>query len=153
MKSRKEKTMIRIIATLLGIFLLAGCASEGRFISSRLPNSCGGTGHTFVLIKYGDSHIAAKAVITVRAGKELQYRLIPDRGSSPVDYEDVLVTITSKVPPNPLDGSWVEAAGSYDSSGGVLKVCVPNSTTATEYYYKIDVATVGELDPRADVQL
>jgi len=132
--------------------MLASCAKEGKFLTSGLPNSCGSTGHTFVFIKYGDSHIAAKAVIRVRPGKELQYRLVPDRGSSPIDYEDSVVTITSKVPPNPADGTWVETNGSYDSSGGVLKVCVPTAPTATSYYYKIDVADVGELDPRADVE-
>ena len=143
--------MARIITTLFGLFLLAGCASEGKFVSSKLPNSCGSTGHTFVIIKYGDSHIAAKAVIKVRPDKELQYRLLPDR-SHMNNYEDSLVTITSKSPPNPADGTWVQAVGSFDSSGGVLKVCVPSSPTATEYYYKIDVANVGELDPRADIQ-
>ena len=144
--------MARIITILLGIFMLAGCANEGKFITSSLPNSCGSTGHTFVLIKYGDSHIAAKAVVRVRPGKELQYRLVPDRGSSPIDYKDSVVTITSKVPPNPADGTWVEADGSYNSSGGVLKVCVPASPAAGSYYYKIDIAKVGELDPRADVE-
>jgi len=143
--------MNRIITTLLGVFLFAGCASEGKFISSKLPNSCNSKGHTFVLIKYGDSHILAKAVIKVRPGKELQYRLIPDRGHAN-NYEDALVTITSKSPPNPADGTWVQDVGSYSSSGGVMKVCVPASPTATEYYYKIDVANVGELDPRADVE-
>ena len=142
--------MTRIIATFLGVFLFAGCASEGDFISKSLPNSCDSTGHTFVLIKYGDSHIGAKAVIKVHAGAELQYRLFPDRGHAN-DYEDALVTITSKSPPNPADGTWVEAVGSYNSSGGVLKVCVPESPMATEYYYKIAVANVGELDPRARV--
>lgn len=143
--------MIRTITLLLGVFLFAGCANEGRFITSSVPNSCGSTGHTFVFIKYGDSHIAAKAVIKVRPGKELQYRLVPDRGHAN-NYEEALVTITSKSPPNPPDGTWVQAAGSYDASAGVLKVCVPEDPEADEYYYAIDVANVGELDPMAEVE-
>jgi len=144
--------MTRVISTLLGVFILAGCASEGKLIANNIPNSCGNKGHTFVFVKYGDSHIGAKAVIKVKAGRELQYRLMPDRGHASV-YEDSLVTITSKSPPNPVDGVWVQAVGTFNSSGGVLKVCVPASPTVLSYYYEIDVANVGTLDPRADVEL
>ena len=153
-----EIKMTRIIGILFSLLLFTGCANEGKFISSGLPNTCGSNGHTFVFIKYGDSHIAAKSVIRVRPGRELQYRLVPDRVPALIDYEDAVVTISGKtapVPPfpsPPADDAWLDASGSYNSSGGVMKVCVPTNPVGAQYYYTIEVAGVGELDPRADIE-
>ncbi|MEJ2129874.1 MAG: hypothetical protein P8X81_13680 [Woeseiaceae bacterium] len=144
--------MTRLFVALLGSALFAGCANEGKFIQETVPNSCDSTGFTFVFIKYGDSHMAAKAVITVHAGAELQYRLIPDHGHAN-NYEEATVTITKKPSPPPAsDADWVEASGTFDDDGGVLTVCVPDEPEADSYYYQIEVDGVGSLDPRADVE-
>ena len=144
--------MLRTAALVLLVLLLSGCAIEGKFRANSLPNTCGSNGHTFVLIKYGDSHIAAKAVIRVRAGAELQYRLIPDRGHAK-NFEQAAVTITKKPSPPPAsDADWVNASGNYDDDSGVLTVCVPEDPEATSYFYQIEIDGVGMLDPRADVE-
>lgn len=149
--------MIRTITALLGIVLLSGCAKEGQFIADNLPNSCSGTGHTFVFIDYGDGYLSAKAVIKVKPGKELQYRLRPGSKSDLVKFRDSTVTITGKtapVPPfpsPPSDDGWLDASGSYTVDGNKLTVCVPANPVADNYYYTITVENVGKLDPRADI--
>jgi hypothetical protein len=135
---------------LLSILTLAGCAPEGKFIADDVPNSCGSTGYTFVVVHYGDSQLVVLPIAKVREGRELQYRLLPDRRpTDPTDYETSLVTITGVTPP---DGSWMDAHGTYDDTHGVMTVCVPDEPGADVYTYKVDVDGVGELDPRAEVE-
>jgi len=151
--------MTRAISAFLGLVLLGGCATEGEFIASSLPNSCtGGTGYTFVFINYGDGYLTAKSVIRVKPGNELQYRLKPGSKTDLVKFRDSTVTITAKTAPNPpfptppADSAWLHASGSYSVDGDVLKVCVPTSPDGDKYYYTINVQNVGQLDPRADIQ-
>jgi len=151
--------MIRIITTLIGIFVLAGCANEGMFIADNIPNSCDSKGHTFVFIEYGDGYLSAKAVIKVKPGKELQYILKPGSKSDLVKFRDMRVTITGKdsppgspFPKPPDDDAWLDADGIYSVDGRVLTVCVPEEPKGDKYYYTIDVENVGQLDPRADVE-
>jgi len=142
--------MRNIIATSFSALLIFGCAIEGKPIDETVPNSCGGTGHSFVIIHYGDSRLFALPIVKIQAGKELQYRLLPDRRKSDlVNYEESLVTITGKSA-YPLD--WMNASGRFTSSSGVFKVCVPaDAPLDFEYSYKIKVDGLGELDPRARV--
>lgn len=150
--------MIRITTALLGIVLLSGCAKEGQFIADNLPNSCSSTGHTFVFINYGDGYLTAKAVIKVKPGKELQYRLKPGSKTDLVKFRDSLVTITAKTAPNPpfpappSDSVWLHKSGTYRGTGGVMTVCVPPNPVGDKYYYTINVQNVGQLDPRADIR-
>ena len=142
--------MRKITVMLLTTMLILGCASEGRFIASNVPNSCDGTGHSFVIIHYGDSRILVIPIVEIKAGAELQYRLLPDRRKSDLtDYEDTLVTISGKLSP---DGDWMNESGTFNGSDGVLKVCVPENPTEETYFYKVEVAGVGDLDPRAHVR-
>lgn len=153
--------MIKIISSLLGLMVLAGCATEGEFIADNLPNTCSSTGHTFVFIKYGDGYLSAKAVIKVKPGKELQYILDPGSKSDIVKFRDMQVTITGKDSPGPptspfpippADDAWLNASGNYTANGRVLRVCVPPNPVGDKYYYTIEVENVGKLDPRADIQ-
>lgn len=153
-----ETITMRIITTLLSLALLAGCASEGQFIANSIPNTCDGKGHTFVFINYGDGYLSAKAVIKVKPGKELQYRLKPGSKSDVVTFRDMRVTISGKdspVPPFPAppsDDAWLDATGIYSAGDRVLKVCVPENPVGDKYYYTITVENVGQLDPRADIE-
>lgn len=153
--------MIRITTALLSLLLFAGCAKEGQFIADNVPNSCSGTGHTFVFVNYGDGYLSAKAIIKVKPGKELQYILKPGSKSDLVKFRDMKVTITGKdslgpptspFPVPPSDDAWLDASGSYTLNGRVLKVCVPANPVGDKYYYTIKVDNVGQLDPRADIQ-
>jgi hypothetical protein len=149
--------MTRTILMLCGILLMAGCETEGAFINKNVPNTCNSKGFTFVLINYGDGMLSTKAIAKVRPGRELQYRLVPGRDSSLVDYSAALVTITGKAasgpfPVPPADDAWLDASGSFDGTGGEMKVCVPDNPVGSSYYYEITVENVGKLDPRADVE-
>lgn len=149
--------MTRTILLLCSILLMAGCETEGAFINSSLPNSCSSSGYTFVLIHYGDGRLATIPVANVRAGRELQYRLMPGPDSSLVDYSNMLVTITGKAasgpfPAPPADNAWLNASNTFDITGGVMKVCVPANPLGTSYFYEITVENVGKIDPRADVE-
>jgi hypothetical protein len=150
--------MIRIISALLGLALLAGCATEGEFINSRAPNNCDSTGYSFVFINYGDGYLWTKAVVKVKPGRELQYRLKPGSKTDLVTFRDSRVTITKKtapVPPFPAppgDADWVETDGIYNVDGDTLSVCVPEDPDGKKYYYTINIENVGQIDPRADIQ-
>ena len=149
--------MTRTILMLCSILVMAGCETEGAFINNSLDNSCSSKGYTFVFIHYGDGRLATKPVAKVRPGRELQYRLMPGPDSSLVDYSDMLVTITGKAasgpfPAPPADDAWLDASGSFDSTGGEMKVCVPTNPQGASYFYEITVENVGKIDPRADVE-
>lgn len=150
----KKKT----IGLLFVLTLLTGCASEGKFISDHLPNSCDSKGYTFVVINYGDGYLWTKAVIKVRPGAELQYHLKPGSKTDLVKFRDMEVTIAGKdapVPPfpsPPSDDSWLDASGSYTDDGSVWKVCVPKEPEGDKYYYTITVENLGQIDPRADIE-
>ena len=149
--------MTRTTLLLLSIILCAGCAPEGKFINSSLPNSCSSTGYTFVVIHYGDGRIITLPIIEVLAGAELQYHLMPGPDSALVDFSAQTVTISPKTgplfPTPPADAAWLGATGSVDVDGNVWRVCVPDNPIGTEYYYTIDIDNVGSIDPRADVEL
>ena len=142
--------MKRTNLTIASLLLLAGCAHEGEFIAEDAPNSCDGKGYTFVIIHYSDSSLVVLPIINVRAGKELQYRLLPKLSKGdPINYKDSMVTITGVTAP---DGSWMNASGTFRDTDGVLRVCVPAEPGEQNYKYEVRVDGVGVLDPRAEVQ-
>jgi hypothetical protein len=135
------------MTVLLATLLITGCATNGKLIESRVPNSCGSVGHTFTWIKYGDSHLGALAFSKIGRNAEWRFRLLPDHSSGPNAYTDALVTISGKTPAD----SWVSVSGQH-SSNPVLILCVPEAIAInTDVNYMIDVQWVGKLDPRAKV--
>lgn len=135
----------------IAIFLLAGialtsCTIPGKLVINNVPNTCGGTGHSFTWIKYGDSHLGALAYTQIGRKSEWRFRLQPDMKGN---YEDKLVTISAK--PGGAPQPWLSISGKF-SSKKILVLCVPDTLTkGTTIDYMIEVEDVGELDPRAEV--
>ena len=140
--------MIRAMTTLLVAAAISGCTSYGKLIETKVPNSCGGTGHAITWIKYGDSHIGALALTNIGRKSEWWFKLQPDNpgGGS---YSDKLVTISAK--PGGTPQPWLDISGKH-SAGSVLVLCVPDTVpVGTIIEYMIEVQDVGLLDPRAEV--
>lgn len=148
--------------TTLGLFCctfaITGC-SFGRFVQTRVPNSCGGgaTGYAIAGITYGDARIAVIPVINLRRGAEFRVKLIPQGddlfGMSPRELE---VTVEGDVDNDP-DSAWIaprtETFNSTAENGGFMPpLCVPDDQELADYKYKITVELVGILDPRARVR-
>lgn len=152
--------MRRTIIILGAILLLVGCA-DGRFHQKIFESSSCGTallpvsvsGYTLTAIHYGDSRLIVVPISKIRPKSEFQFRLIPKRRdkTDPLNYANVVVTITSPDDDGDTPPNWLDVSGSFSGSSGKLTVCVPNSPTRVQYKYDISIANVGDLDPRADV--
>ncbi len=119
-----------------------------------LTTTCGGTsGIPATKITYGDSQIVVKPKSNVRVDREFQFKLDPKRNSGdPVDYRDVLVTVTGK----DAASSWISGSATYNTAPGSGNTffggCVPNTAMEGDVFsYDVKVREVGALDPRAEV--
>ena len=146
--------MHKITMTLCTAMLFAGCSSNGKPIDlSFNSTACGGPvgGFTLTGVHYGDSKIWLLPVSKVRANTEFRILLIPEHRpkTDPVDYKTVDVTVTGKP-----GSAWISGNGNYDgaSTHWIPVGCVPpTAVIGTVYEFKVEVAGVGWIDPRADV--
>ncbi len=135
--------MYKNILIVASALILTGCATGPKLAD------CGGPARQ-VTIHYGDSQIrVSPPVINLARAEELRFRLRPDKkASDEVDFDTILVTVKGKTD----DADWIDLSGTYDDTGGYMGVCVPDDIEIKVYKYLVDVNTVGEIDPRADVK-
>jgi hypothetical protein len=154
--------MPRISLMLLIAVLAAGCV-DGRFHKKAFTSpDCGAvTGYTYTGIVYGDSKLVVIPISNIQPGTEWRFYLKPIiQTGDPDDYNTVNVKITGKDPadpPAPADANnWISTDGDYASAGtGRLRYiteCVPPTVAVGDkFQFMVEVAEVGELDPRANV--
>ena len=143
-----ETTMHRLIAVLLISILLTSC-SNGKFIKISAPNTCGTTGWTVTTIHYGDSHIAVLPLSQVVKGAEFRFKLIPT-GPNSDNYQGVTVKVRGKR----AEDSWFEESeGKANVDKGYIRVCVDGTSldVGDDFFYIVEVESVGILDPRATI--
>jgi hypothetical protein len=127
------------LVTIAGISSANGCSEE----SSKKD----------VKITYGDSHLSVDTKQKpVKHDDWLVFDLKPDMQIGPppreVDFKRVMVKVFGKGP----ESYWIAASGTFDGTGGQLKVCVPSSTEYRIYEYVVEIDEVGKLDPRVIVE-
>jgi hypothetical protein len=111
-----------------------------------------------VTITYGvnnshDSLLKVKEKAMVKKDQlALVFKLDPKNG--PQNYDTTDVTVAGKGdlanPANP--NAWIGTeTGKYDPDKELV-ICVPTTVAKGDYYYDIDVAGFGKLDPRVNVE-
>ena len=105
-----------------------------------------------VKITYGDSHLSVDTKQKpVKHDDWLVFDLKPDMQIGPppreVDFKKVLVKVLGKS----TDSHWIAASGTFEGTGGQLKVCVPSDLEYRVFEYEIEIDEVGKLDPRVIV--
>lgn len=140
--------MHKIITVLLFTILLAGC-SNGKFVNISVPNTCGTTGWTVTTIHYGDSHIAVLPLSKVVKDAEFRFKLVPT-GPHRDNYQGVTVKVRGK---RPVDSWFEEVEGKANVDQGFIRVCVDGTSLNIddEFFYIVEVESVGILDPRATI--
>jgi hypothetical protein len=139
--------MKKIALVLLLPFFLTACVTPSTI------DNCEGPPKK-VTIHYGDSEIwLTPQIVNVKRQQELQFNLNPKRRpTDPVDYRDMKVTIKGKA--TEPDAAWINLGPeSYKDNGGVMALCVPAGQATKTYRYLVNIEEVGELDPRAKVEL
>ena len=106
-----------------------------------------------VKITYGDSHLSVDTKQKpVKHDDWLVFDLKPDMQIGPppgnLDFKRVMVRVYGKT----AASNWIAASGTYDGTGGQLKVCVPSNLAYQIYEYNIEIDEVGKLDPRVVVE-
>ncbi len=147
--------MKKTVAILIGIALLSGCSTDGKFINPNTPNNCGSTGYTLTTILYGDSYIVVIPLSEVVAGSEFRFALVSDLGGRGArSFDSAIVKIRGKR--NPEDDWFTEIFGT--ASDVTIFTCVDGSLTTTDTVeYDVEVGFAAEprpratLDPRAKV--
>jgi hypothetical protein len=151
--------MKKIILIACVSVITAGCAdgkfNAGIFQSSACNPPVDVIGFTPVAIKYGDSHLVVIPVAKIRPNSEIRFMLLPQKKPSTdlIDYENVLVSVSSADDDGDTPADWLEVAGTYNANDKMLTVCVPANLSESTYKYIVKVDNVGMLDPRADVLL
>jgi len=116
-------------------------------------------GYTHTAVVYGDSTMTVIPISKIKENTEWRFILAPvTHPSDPNNYETAAVTITGK---NAND-LWIDTAGPSGTlitgdfaTDKILTACVkglPNSAVGAEYFFEVNVAGVGTLDPRGHVQ-
>ena len=136
--------MQRLTTVLVLLTLASGCAAQ-EIRTQDLPDpedACDGNGVIPSDIKYGDGHITVKPAHNVYKKKQWRIKLKPDAG-----YENVLVIIKGKT----ADGDWIDktAQASVDDE---IYICVPDGIALGDYFYGVEVMSVGYIDPRVTVK-
>ncbi len=163
--------MQRLIVLLAGMLTIVGCGPDGQFRRSAITSGpCGNvSGYTYTAVAYGDSHLIVVPVSHIRPNTEWRFYLRPKRrGTDPagVDYRNVNVTITGKFPgasPPPDRNDWIDVPpqswSGTTTPGRYLVECVPTQysngnpiQSGDQFEFIVKVDSVGELDPRADVE-
>lgn len=150
--------MKTVFTILCSAILLAGCAvmpgaEEVQLSTTETENSatmlgCDEPSHETTWIRYGDSRLLAKPVTRIKNKSWWQFRLQPEHNPATdtgiVNYENALVTITSKSP----EQNWLSTSGRYADSP-TLSVCIPDGfEPGTVIEFTINVQWAGTLDPR-----
>ena len=147
--------MKKTVAILIGIALLSGCSTDGKFINPNTPNSCGGTGYTLTTILYGDSYIVVIPLSEVVAGAEFRFVLVSEaKGTGAMDFANADVKIRGKR--SPEDDWFSEITGT--ASDVTIFTCIDSSLVAGDTVeYDVEIGFAAEprpratLDPRAKV--
>jgi len=150
--------MPRIMTILLVSVIFAGC--DGTFRSRGFQSTaCNAQveGYTATFIAYGDSKLVVIPLSDIRPDTEWRFILRPlSVGDvNPDVYKNALVTIKGKRFPG--DDDWIEVSGTYNGTANdkhTLRECVkpPVATDGTTYTFLVNVAGVGELDPRGRIK-
>jgi len=142
--------MRNLLLILFTPFFLTACVTGPQ----ASVDDCPRPGSKQVIIHYGDSKIRVTPafVKNVKLGSKLNFKLEAENNASDpagIDYEEVKVTIQGKT----SEGrTWLWVAGTEDADG-TLSVCAPRDVSKVGVYeYLVHVDTVGQLDPRADVE-
>jgi len=136
--------MQQLTLALAALVILAGCDDQNMKATSqiRTTNNCDDSGIAPSFVKYGDSHLSAKAVQNIKKKTKWRIKLQADK-----DYADAIVTIIGKT----ADSKWINTWGKASDSPEIF-ICVPDGLSiGKEYYYSVSVQGVGFVDPRAKV--
>ena len=159
----KSNTLTKLSILLLSTALLSACDYAPRVTNMAAADmtDCGCTNSACasnVTITYGvnnahDSLLKVKEKAEVKKDQlALVFKLDPKNG--PQNYDTTDVTVAGKGdltdPANP--NAWITTTtGKYDPDEELV-ICVPTTITTGDYYYDIDVAGFGKLDPRINVE-
>ncbi|MEL7185730.1 MAG: hypothetical protein AAFN50_04755 [Pseudomonadota bacterium] len=131
---------------------LAGC--ETLFIGSL--NDCGGRGHKYVDIEYGDGYLIVDPVKTVNKKKELRFRL-KGANRSDLGFDYNVADVETEGKSAGADDDWLNAKGS-EKPDRFLMVCVDEGLEEKAYNYSVTVFVDGTaneisgIDPRVIVE-
>ena len=103
--------------------------------------TCDLPGIGIAMVRYDETQIRVPNS-NVKQGRKLIFKLRPGRG-----YEGSEVTINGK----DSAAAWISVSGDYTTSGGELVVCVDENQPTGDYLFKVEVAGLGYIDPRARV--
>jgi hypothetical protein len=151
--------MKKTILILLLAPFIASCAVNGfPTIGEVASSTCGGSvkGKTDTMLKYGKQkeHEFMEMKWKSFVGSDAEFRIVlkPKKG-----FESNVVKIIGKSGKLP-DGTgtpyaWLNASGSAaDFDNSTIVLCVPgNVAIGTEYKFDVEIADIGEMDPRARV--
>lgn len=147
--------MKRIMPILLVAVIATAC--DGTFRARPFESSvCGErvAGYTATFVAYGDSHLVVIPLSTISVDTEWRFILRPtdiSKADPGLPLREKLVTISGKDSPR---DDWINVSGTYTGTSSdkhTLRLCVRPTVAADTYYYIVNVADVGQLDPRADV--
>ena len=137
------ETLLRVLCSAI---VLTVCAFSAAL-------ACDRPSHEQTWIKYGESRLAAKPITKIRSGSKWVFMLHPDPNDEETDtglieYNDVLVTITSKSP----EHKWLSVSGRHVVSEK-LEVCIPDGLEDGKVIeFTISVQWAGTLDPRGVIE-
>ena len=137
------KAMLLLVVAAL---LLSACETTAPVNRPKPSADCEKLSPETTWIKYGDSNLSAKPITKIGKKSFWRFKLQPDN-NGPVDYDNAVVTITSKTP----QYAWLSVSGKRAESSDLI-VCVPDGLElGTVVEYMISVQWVGTLDPRGVV--
>lgn len=132
------KKTILLIASLS----LAACVTPGQYYAGNKENNCDGKGKVDLDVKYGDSKIVVTPKVDISQGGEIIVRLKPDKG-----HENTKVIFDGKTAAD----NWLDKEMTYGDGKKQILICVKQEQAPGEYEYNVEIAGVGEIDPRVIV--
>ncbi len=169
-----------LVSALVFSVLLTGCVNGKFHKKPSTGGPCGAIdGYTYTLVTYGNGTLVVIPVSRIHAKSEWRFYLYPiDKLGGAPAYGTSAVTIRGKaagkkvlnsngtalipyVLPTPvplLGNTWLKADGDFDSAEGTgskryITACVPPDVQEDqEWHFTVDIADVGEIDPRGRVE-
>ena len=146
---------------LISVLVLAGCASEGKVVNSKLRDSvCGEnySNYTSGTLSYRTKNkfeVSLKLRFEVDGLSELRLKLKPKDDDSD-DANIKIIGVSGKLPDNTnTPFGWLDKEGkAADFDKSTMIFCVPDVPEGTRYKFDAEIdgiGTITTIDPRVDV--
>ena len=155
----KNNTLITLSVSLFASALLSACGIQQLNVDVKDCGCSNNACASNVTITYGvsnslDSTLKVKEKAEVKKDQlALVFKLDPTN-NGPQDYDTTEVTVVGKGDLTDLanPNRWIsKTTGKYNPDQELI-ICVPTAVADGDYYYDIDVAGFGKLDPRVNVE-